>query len=287
MAGIMAIDHEHETGNDIASRDQLDLSDTQVKGLEKLHELGAEPRASQDEPYDKNPQIRAYQMMAEGKIGGAGRGQGRKSKSRASSQVAEHIRSPRMVRKINQALEDALDDENKRVQLEAVKIAMDLEDKDSRFELDAEKHDAELDNMDKDELIGTLISLAEDSATQAAVKGFAIDADHVEVGEDGQPVRGQDQEEAGNAAGTRDIHEDDEEDEQEEPEVEDAEVIRDDAKTEGDEGNEATPVASGSRNNGSGSKKLRRGSATRNGASHAKPRLTAAKRRATQRRSTS
>lgn len=273
----MAIDTETES-DEIALSQQLQLSDTQVLALEKLDELGESPRESVTEKWHPNPQVRAYQMMYEGKIGGPGRGQGRKTKDRASGQVVEHIRDPKTIKKINTALTKALDDDNNRVRLEAIKIAMDLEDRHVRFQLDEEKHDVEIDKMERDDLIAEIIAIGSDPATQAAFDGFsnngAIDSTAEDIGE------------------TQSVLEEDWEDETGEAEeataIADAEVVTsDDTEAEGAEGAEDPEVDVGSGDNGGGPKIRRRGPATRARKANANAVLKTAKRRAANRRRTS
>jgi hypothetical protein len=283
MTASMAIDADVQGADDIPERDQLDLSDTQVQALEKLDALGEAPRQTVNEKWHPNPQVRAYQMMYEGKIGGPGRGQGRKAKKRASAQIVEHIRDPKTIKKITKALDNALDDdEHPRVQLEAVKIAADLDDKHARFELDEEKQEAEIDAMERDDLIAEIITLAEDPATQAAIEGFGSNGSYVnstadEVEED-QPVLSESWEGDSDA----------DEDEETEADIPEAEVVTpDDSEAEDAERVEASEVDAGSGGNGSRPKVRRRGPATRARKENANAVLKAAKRRAAQRRRTS
>jgi hypothetical protein len=159
---------------DLATRDEdnieeeLGITDRQIAAIDKLDQLGAAPRASEDEPYSKDPKVRALQLVAEGKIGGPNRGQGRKRKPRAAEAVAEHVRN-HLVPQIKDALEDALNSDSNKDKLQAVGMAMDIERQEDKLKLQEES--ADIENETREELIASLIELAEDPSIKAAIEG--------------------------------------------------------------------------------------------------------------------
>lgn len=161
------------------------ISERQVNALDQLTALGKAPREP-DASYDKSPKVRALQLVYEGRLGGPNRGQGRKRKQRASEVVAEHIRN-KLTRKIINAIEEGLDDDNKRVKLQAADMAMKIDREDA--ELSMKEVEADLDNASREELLATLFSLAGDQNVATAIEATAqghvtlADADFEEVTE--------------------------------------------------------------------------------------------------------
>jgi hypothetical protein len=168
------------------SEEAVGLTDTQIQALNKLHELDAQPRKP-DEPYSRNPQVRAYQMMYEGRLGGPGRGQGRKRKPRAAEHVAREIRE-KLAPRIFSVLKEALEDDNVKVRLQAADMALDIERQEAKLSLDEDKTDAEIDKMNREQLVAELITLVSDPATQAALGGYDADATAIEEVTDAEVV---------------------------------------------------------------------------------------------------
>jgi hypothetical protein len=148
------------TEDHIDEENEVDLSPRQISALDKLTKLGAEPRQSPDDKYDSDPQIRALQMVFEGRIGGPGRGQGRKSeKERVNRVLAERFR--RKVAKLEKVIDEALDDDNIKVAMDAVRLVSDLDAKDAK---------QSLHNMDKEQLILALFQQLENPQVEAALR---------------------------------------------------------------------------------------------------------------------
>jgi hypothetical protein len=150
------IDPENESG----------LTPTQIKGLEGLERLGAEPRAP-DAAYDKDPQIRAYQMMFEGRLGGKRPGQGRPR--RAAQKVAERVRDE-LQGKIFDALKDGLDPNKAttKERLGAADLALKIEREERQLELKEDQQDE--DEWDKERLIAEFIKLASTPQAEALIQ---------------------------------------------------------------------------------------------------------------------
>jgi hypothetical protein len=167
------------------------LEESQVKALDRLAQLGAQPRSSPDAPWDSNPQIRMYQMMYEGLVGGKA-AKSSKSKrnqhTRAAANVAEHVRT-KLQKKMTDALSRALDEEaGPRVNLDAIKLALEIEHKEDELVLKEEAHDNELDNAPKDELLAELIKLVTEPATSSIIEAsFEEIKDATVVGEAESP----------------------------------------------------------------------------------------------------
>jgi hypothetical protein len=125
------------------------------------------PIRKEGEKYHPDAQIRAYQMVQEGRIGGPGRGQGRKRQPRAAEHVAAEIR--KRAGKIVRAIDNGLDAESVHTQLKAASMALEIEREETRLQLQEEKQDAELDNMSKEELVATFFQLVSDPAAEAAL----------------------------------------------------------------------------------------------------------------------
>lgn len=155
--------------------EDVGLSARQVSALEQLHALGAGPKLPTDEKYHSNPQIRALQMVYEGRLGGPGRGQGRPGREeRISVQLQNYVRA-NLGKKVTKALERALaTDAGERINLDAIKLIVDMEHKEAKLQLSEEA--ADLDNLSKEELVATLYDLVNDAQT-----GHVITATFTEV----------------------------------------------------------------------------------------------------------
>jgi len=125
-------------------------------------------RKNPDDPYDSDPQIRAFQMVYEGRIGGAGRGQGRKRKPRAAEIVAEVVR--KRADKILSALDAGLESDSARLRVDTAVHALKIERDETLLQLKEEEVD--LDKMGKDELIGELLRLVADPSTEAQLEAI-------------------------------------------------------------------------------------------------------------------
>src|SRR3954470_9169989 len=122
---------------EVAKPDDPGLQERQLKALGRLHRLGARPRQEGD-PYDSDPQIRALQLVYEGRMGGPGLKQGRprtgvstteQRQARAAETIALEIRerfTGRMIRALDRALRR---DAGVRANLDAVKLALDIENR--------------------------------------------------------------------------------------------------------------------------------------------------------------
>ena len=151
-----------------------DLQPHQVAALEKLFALGAEPRKPTDEKYHSNPQIRALQMVYEGKLGGPGRGQGRPTREdRISVQLTQYVRE-KLGTKVTKALERALNSSaGERINLDAIKLIVEMEHKEAKLQLTEDK--ADLDNLSKEELVATLFDLVGDAQTGQVIQATFTD----------------------------------------------------------------------------------------------------------------
>lgn len=164
---------EHTDSDDISEDDQVELTPTQLGALEKLEEMGEAPALYDEKAgkmaYSSDAQIRALQLMAEGRLGGPGRGQGRRPKERASDKLARLIDGK--VKKMDSALDRALDSENDKIAMDAVRLAVDIQDKSVNRQIAEEKHEAELESMGKGDLVDTLFTLFADPLVEAALAG--------------------------------------------------------------------------------------------------------------------
>ena len=167
--------------------DDAGLNPRQVEALEKLVELDAEPAEWDEEAgkwaYHKNPQIRAYQMIFQGRFGGPGRGQGRKREPRAAEVIAEALRENKRVKKMIRAIDAALDAESERTQLDAIKLSMEIERGERSLQLKEEAHEDHLGNT-KEELLGTIFELVTQPGVESAIEGEAEEVTEAEVIED-------------------------------------------------------------------------------------------------------
>lgn len=158
------------------------LRDRQIAALERLHELNAAPRPD-GEGYSSDPQVRALQLVYEGRFGGPGLGQGRpvrhRGEPRAAEVIAEEIRH-RFTRRMTRALERALRREaGVRANLDAVKLALEIENREAALQL--REAEADLDSATKEELLVTLIELVGQPQVSAAIEGTAVDITEAEV----------------------------------------------------------------------------------------------------------
>src|SRR3954454_2612894 len=149
--------------------EDIGLSPRQISALEQLHALGAGPKLPSDEKYHSNPQIRALQMVYEGRLGGPGRGQGRSVREeRISVQLTNYVRS-NLGRKVTKALERALaSDAGERINLDAIKLIVDMEHKEAKLQLTEDA--ADLDNLNKEELVAALYDLVNDAQTGQVIE---------------------------------------------------------------------------------------------------------------------
>jgi hypothetical protein len=163
------VPYEQPDGEDIG------LTARQVSALEQLHALGAGPKLPTDEKYHSNPQIRALQMVYEGRLGGPGRGQGRPSREqRISVRLTDYVRQ-NLGKKVTKALERALaTDAGERINLDAIKLIVEMEHKEAKLQLSEDA--ADLDSQTKEELLATLYQLVNDPQT-----GQVITATFTEV----------------------------------------------------------------------------------------------------------
>jgi hypothetical protein len=171
------------------------LQERQLKALGRLNRLGARPRQEGD-PYDSDPQIRALQLVYEGRMGGPGLKQGRprtgvstteQRQARAAETIALEIRerfTGRMIRALDRALRR---DAGVRANLDAVKLALDIENREAALQL--KETEAEFDTKTKEELLATLFQLVAEPQTAAAIEGTAFDISDAEVvSEDSPPA---------------------------------------------------------------------------------------------------
>src|SRR3954453_18971441 len=136
------------------------LNESQVSALQRLHELGAAPRV-EGEQYAKNAQIRAFQLVYEGRFGGGQPGSGRPrkyaSEPRAAEVIADEIRT-RFTKRMMRAIERALRREaGVRANLDAVKLALEIENREATLQL--RESQADFDSATKEELLVTLFEL--------------------------------------------------------------------------------------------------------------------------------
>lgn len=138
------------------------------------------PIRKEGQKYHVDPQIRAFQMVQEGRFGGPGRGQGRKAIApRAAQKVAEEIR--KRADKIVAALDAGLTADSVQTRLKAAGMALEIERDETLLQLKEEQQEAELDGMSKEELVATFIQLVSDPAAEAALE--VIDLPESEVKE--------------------------------------------------------------------------------------------------------
>lgn len=167
MAGMELEQREDQ----IDSEEEVEITPRQVAAIEKLYELGAAPRANDEEPYSKDAQIRAYQMLAEGKIGG-NRGGGRKSnRDRVTKALVR--RNRRKLAKLEKVIDDALDGDDLKLAMDAVKFVAQLDIDESKQSLREEQADSQEDEQDKEALVLALIEQFRDPQVEAAIRSRA------------------------------------------------------------------------------------------------------------------
>lgn len=159
----------------------LGLHERQVQALGRLHRLGGKPH-EEGEPYASDPQIRALQLVYEGRMGGPGLKQGRprtgvsttaERQQRAAETIATEIRQ-RFTGKMIKALDRALKkDAGTKANLDAVKLALDIENREASLQL--KENEADFDTKTKEELLATLFQLVAQPQTAAAIEGTAWD----------------------------------------------------------------------------------------------------------------
>lgn len=138
-------------------------------------------RKSPDEPYSENPQVRAYQLVHEGRIGGNRNGGSGGRKKRISAAVVEEAQErlqPKIIRVIERGLRQSA---GVKQNLATVKLITDMEHHEASLALKEEEID--LANADRSELIGTLRALLEDPQTTAALEGSVIDGTFEDITE--------------------------------------------------------------------------------------------------------
>ena len=174
------------------------LQERQLNALGRLSRLGAKPRQEGD-PYDSDPQIRALQLIYEGRMGGPGLKQGRPRtgvsttvdrRARAAEVIALEIRerfTGRMIRAIDRALKK---DAGTKANLDAVKLALDIENREAALQL--RENESDFDTKTKEELLATLFELVAEPQTAAAIEGSAWDIIDAEVIEESASTAGED-----------------------------------------------------------------------------------------------
>lgn len=166
---------------EVVRSEDTGLQERQLKALGRLSRLGAAPRRD-GEGYDSDPQIRALQLIYEGRMGGRGMGQGRsrtgvstpeQRQARAAQVIAAEIRerfTGRMIRAIDRALKK---DAGTKANLDAVKLALDIENREAALQL--KEYESDFDTSTKEELLAALFQLVAEPQTAAAIEGSAWD----------------------------------------------------------------------------------------------------------------
>lgn len=172
---------------ELARQDDFGLKERQVKALGRLHRLGARPR-EEGVPYDSDPQIRALQLVYEGRMGGPGLKQGRprtgvsttaERQQRAAEVIATEIRerfTTKMIKAIDRALKK---DAGVKANLDAVKLALDIENREAALQL--RENESDFDTKTKEELLATLFELVNEPQTAAAIEGTSWEITDAEV----------------------------------------------------------------------------------------------------------
>lgn len=157
----------------------LGLEDYQVRALERLAELGETPAEFDEEKqlyvWSKNRKVRAYQLLAAGKIGGTRNGAGRPAKQpRAAEELATYVRTD-LVKPMKEGLRRALSPKaGVRANLDAIKLAQEIENRERKLQIEEEEHEGNIGNT-REELIATLIAIVTDPTTEAAIEGTSED----------------------------------------------------------------------------------------------------------------
>lgn len=170
-------------GEEIIRTEDVGLNERQLKALGRLHRLGSRPRQEGDS-YDSDPQIRALQLVYEGRMGGPGLKQGRprtgvNRQARAAEVIAIEIRerfTGRMVRALDRALRR---DAGTKANLDAVKLALDIENREAALQL--RETEADFDTSTKEELLAALFELIKEPQVTAAIEGSGLDITEAEV----------------------------------------------------------------------------------------------------------
>ena len=168
---VVATNGEHE---------DIGLTDRQIAVLDKLDRLGAEP-APPGGPYHSNAQIRALQLVFEGRFGmaGPGRGGAKQREERAAKRIAEEVRDrlqPKMLRALDRALSRSA---GHRINLDAIKLALEIENREAVLQLKEEEHDS-LETQNKEELIATLYEVVNEAHIKATLES-AIEGEAREI----------------------------------------------------------------------------------------------------------
>lgn len=183
----MAMSQELTVSDDA---DDSGLTGLQVRALERLHELNAAPRSGPDQAWSSNPQIRSYQMIFEGLLGGKREGGGRPrtiKHQRAAAGVADHVRG-KLQKRMVEALDRALEPEaGHRVNLDAVKLGLEIEAREDALVLKEAEHEDNLADQPREELLGTLFQLLENGHTATILETAFEDITDAEVVTEGSP----------------------------------------------------------------------------------------------------
>jgi len=147
------------------------LSERQIDALERLTALGAEPApigANGKPKWDSDPKIRAFQMIFDGRLGGPQEGSGRKRQPRSAEVLAEKIRDK--TAKMDRALDRALSKKaGARTNLDAVKVAIEIERQERKLQIEEEEHDGNIGNV-REEIIAALFELVQNPEVAAALE---------------------------------------------------------------------------------------------------------------------
>jgi hypothetical protein len=184
--------------NTVAPENDAGLNEQQVAALEWLIDRGHEPPKYDVSlgkyTYHKEPQVRAYQMIFQGRFGGNQPGAGR-PRQRAAQSLGEYIRH-KLQPKLRQALDNALDpNAGTKANLDAVRLAMDIENREAKLQLDEDSLD--IDQQSKEELIGTLFALFGDRQTAAYIDTAAraipeaVTVNEEDIFEDNEAIAGE------------------------------------------------------------------------------------------------
>lgn len=149
-----------------ADIEPIGVEGTDYIRVEKNERTIIVPLRKEDAPYHSDPQIRALQLVHEGRLGGPNRGQGRKREARAAQYVADEIK--KRAKKIVAAIDAGLEEDNVRTKLQAADMALKIEREEALLQLREDEVDP--DHQSKEELVATLIALVGDPSTEAALE---------------------------------------------------------------------------------------------------------------------
>jgi hypothetical protein len=173
---------------DLALTDDAGLSARQVQALEQLIALNAEPAVADADgkiQWTSDPKIRALQMVFEGRLGGPREGAGRPRAPRAAEFISEKMREEPRLKKMVKAIDRALSkDAGARANLDAIKLAVDLENQERKLQLAEEVHDGNVGNT-KDELVDALFQIVQAPEVAKVIEGDATEITDAEVIENG------------------------------------------------------------------------------------------------------